>query len=67
MIGTRFFQSICSETVRLKSDGQCLKNMEALHLAETMHDKAIVAVCIVREYPGTNGLLRLLPEGRKAQ
>jgi hypothetical protein len=51
------FQTICSESIRLKTGGQCCRITVALHPAGIMHHKTIVVLCIVLICPGANGLL----------
>jgi hypothetical protein len=67
ILGNRLFESICSESVRLKTDGKCLQNVETLHSAGTTRHKAAVALRAVLTCRGKNGLPRLLPERKKAQ
>lgn len=67
MLGNCSFQSPCSENVGLKSEGQGIQNVRGLPPDGTMHHKANAALCRVLACPSTNGLSRLLPEGRQVQ
>jgi hypothetical protein len=53
--GNRPLQSICSESVRLKTDGQFFQHVGALNPAGTMHHKAIAELHYVVTCPGMNG------------
>jgi hypothetical protein len=48
MLGNRLFQATCSESVLLKTDGQCFQNVGALYPASTIHYKAVLAPCSVQ-------------------
>jgi hypothetical protein len=62
MLGNHLFQSICLESVHLKTDRQFFQNVGMLHPAGTMHYKAVGALCIVEPAAVCNPLsAELLP------
>jgi hypothetical protein len=65
ILGNSLFQSTCSESVRLKTDGHCFQNVAALQPAGTMNHKVTVVLCGVLTRPDTNGLSRLLSERKE--
>jgi hypothetical protein len=42
MLGNNLFQYTYSESIRLKTEGQCIQNVWALNPGGTVHHKAIV-------------------------
>lgn len=67
MLGNRILQSTCSESVRLKTEGQCFQNVGALSPPSAMHHKEVLAPSSVLTCSGRNGVSRLLRERKKVQ
>jgi hypothetical protein len=62
MLGNRPFQSVCSETVRLKTDGPCFRNVGRYFSLQTMQQKAVVALrARCSDMKGYERLLKVAP------
>jgi hypothetical protein len=54
-LGNCLLQSTCSESVRLRTEGQCFQNVKmALYPTGTIYHETTVALCSVVTCPGTN-------------